>query len=155
MPGGDLEAGKSFGHRNEIVFAGHTGFARLAIEEGVPIVPIVVSGAGDTLLVLSDGQGLARRLRLPSVVRMKTLPVMCRSRGVSASVPPGCSSPTCPCRRRCAPPCWTRSFPRPAKMPRALARRVETVMSDKLTSMTEGRVPVLGMRWDELLGGRP
>ena len=155
MPGGDLEAGKSFGHRNEIVFGGHTGFARLAIEEGVPIVPIVVSGAGETLLVLSDGQGLARRLRLPSLVRMKTLPV-------SVSFPWGLSIgaagmlvPYMPVPAKMRAAVLAPIVPAAGEDARAVAQRVETVMSDKLTSMTEGRVPVLGMRWDELIGGRP
>lgn len=75
FPGGDVDAGKSWFHRNEIVFSGRTGFARLAIEQKVPVVPIVTAGAGDTLFVLSDGKPLAKALRLDKVLRVKALPV--------------------------------------------------------------------------------
>ncbi|MFD6107216.1 1-acyl-sn-glycerol-3-phosphate acyltransferase, partial [Nocardia salmonicida] len=39
FPGGDVDAFKSWGERNRIIFDGRTGFARLAIRAGVPIVP--------------------------------------------------------------------------------------------------------------------
>lgn len=75
FPGGDVDAGKSWFHRNEIVFSGRTGFARLAIEQKVPIVPIVTAGAGDTLFVLADGKPLAKALRLDKLLRVKALPI--------------------------------------------------------------------------------
>ena len=75
FPGGDIEASKSFGDRDRIVFARRRGFARLAADTGVPIVPIVTAGAGESLLVLSDGQRVARTLRLDKALRVKTLPV--------------------------------------------------------------------------------
>lgn len=75
FPGGDVDAGKSWFHRNEIVFSGRTGFARLAIEQKVPIIPIVTAGAGDTLFVLTDGKPLAKALRLDKLLRVKALPV--------------------------------------------------------------------------------
>ncbi len=155
MPGGDMEASKSFGHRNQIVFAGRTGYARLAIDAGVPIVPIVVSGAGDTLLVLSDGQNLAKHLHLSSLLRMRTLPV-------SISLPWGLGIGTAgmilpylplPAKMRAA--VLDPVVPAPGEDASAVARRVETAMADKLTSMTEGRVPVLGVRWDGWFGGSP
>jgi len=71
MPGGDLDAGKSFRDRNEIIFGGRTGFAKIALETGVPIIPVVMSGAGETLFVLSDGQALAKLLRLPTLARRR------------------------------------------------------------------------------------
>lgn len=75
FPGGDLDAAKAHRDRNNIVFGGRSGFARLAQECCVPVVPIVTAGTGDTLLVLSDGQGLARRLRLDRYLRLKTMPI--------------------------------------------------------------------------------
>lgn len=150
MPGGDLDSGKDFSHRNEVVFGGRTGYAAIALEAGVPIVPVVVSGAGETLLVLNDGQRLARALRLPRLIRMKTMPI-------SLSVPYGLSVGVAG---------MLPYFPLPAKMRAAvldpitptagedaavLAARVHEAMSDKLTAMTEGRVPFLGLRWDELV----
>jgi 1-acyl-sn-glycerol-3-phosphate acyltransferase len=75
LPGGDLDAGKSWRHRNQIVFGGRRGFARLAIEAGVPIVPIVTAGAGESLVVLSDGQRIARAVGADRHLRTKALPV--------------------------------------------------------------------------------
>src|SRR5262245_35423066 len=75
MPGGDLDAAKPWRERNRVRFHGRSGFARLAQEAGVPIVPIVLTGAGDTLVNLSDGAPLARALRLDERLRMKTLPI--------------------------------------------------------------------------------
>lgn len=75
LPGGDLEAFKTFRHRNKIVFSGRSGFARVAIEEQVPIVPIVTAGAGESLMVLSSGRRLARAARLDRIARLHALPV--------------------------------------------------------------------------------
>ena len=75
LPGGDLEAFKPFPDRHRIVFGGRSGFARLALEAGVPVVPVVTAGAGESLLVLSDGRAIARALRLDRLLRTKTVPV--------------------------------------------------------------------------------
>lgn len=75
FPGGDIEAAKTTRNRNVVTFAGRSGFARVAMEYGVPVVPVVTAGAGESLLVLSDGQRLAKALRLPQLLRVKALPV--------------------------------------------------------------------------------
>lgn len=151
LPGGDLDASKSFAHRNEIVFGGRSGFARLAQEAQVPIVPVVISGAGETALVLDDGQRLAARLGLPRLTRMKTLPI-------SLSIPYGLSIGVAG---------MLPYFPIPAKMRAAildpiearadepadgLARRVEAEMAAALKELTDDRLPVIGLSWSELLG---
>jgi hypothetical protein len=41
----------------------------------VPVVPIVTAGAGTSGYVLSDGQRLARALKLDKTLRTKVLPV--------------------------------------------------------------------------------
>ncbi len=74
-PGGDLDANRPFRARHEVRFGGRTGFVRCALRERVPIVPIATAGAQSTLLVLSDGQSLARLIRAPQLLRMKVWPV--------------------------------------------------------------------------------
>lgn len=74
MPGGDVDGFKAHKDRNTIVFDGRSGFAQLAIDTGVPVVPIVTSGAGNTLLSLSDGRGIAKTLRLDRLLRLKAVP---------------------------------------------------------------------------------
>ena len=151
MPGGDLDAGKSFSHRNEIVFGGRTGYAKIALEAGVPIVPIVVSGAGETLLVLSDGQRLAERLNLPALTRLKTLPIsISLPYGLSVGVAGMLPYLPLPAKMRAAVLDPIRA--QDGETADALAARVHTAMSSKLTQMTEGRVPFLGVKWDDLLG---
>ena len=49
---------------NRIDFAGRKGFIRLALDAGVPIVPVVSVGGQETALFLSHGERLARLLRL-------------------------------------------------------------------------------------------
>ncbi len=75
MPGGDREAAKPWSQRNRVMFNGRTGFARVAAEAGAPVVPIVVTGAGDTLMNLSPGTQVARWSRLDRLFRIKTLPI--------------------------------------------------------------------------------
>jgi 1-acyl-sn-glycerol-3-phosphate acyltransferase len=56
-------------------FDGRKGFIRLAIEENVPIVPVVSIGGQETALFLTRGERLARLLALDRVLRLKVLPI--------------------------------------------------------------------------------
>ena len=51
-PGGDHETYRPSWESAEIDFAGRTGFVRLALEHGVPIVPVVAIGGQETALFL-------------------------------------------------------------------------------------------------------
>ena len=75
-PGGDHEAFRPFGDRDRIDFAGRTGFLRLAMRTGVPIVTAVSCGAHDTVLVLTRGERLARAHPLLRRWRVKTQPFL-------------------------------------------------------------------------------
>ena len=46
----------------KIYFAGRQGFIKLALRENVPIVPVISSGAHDTLIVLADLYKVVRQL---------------------------------------------------------------------------------------------
>src|SRR5690606_24435185 len=61
--------------RNRVRFAGRTGFMRLALREGVPVIPVAATGAHSTLMVLHDFPELARRLPLLRDRRIKVLPL--------------------------------------------------------------------------------
>lgn len=74
-PGGDYDACRSFSRRDEIVFAGRTGYVAVAKRAGVPIVPVVSHGGHRALVVLSDGAWLARALRLHARARLTVCPV--------------------------------------------------------------------------------
>ncbi|MGH2923572.1 MAG: 1-acyl-sn-glycerol-3-phosphate acyltransferase [Solirubrobacterales bacterium] len=74
-PGGDWEVHRPSWHRHEVDFAGRKGFIKLALEAGVPIVPVVSAGGQETALFLSHGQRLSKALRLDKLFRLKVLPV--------------------------------------------------------------------------------
>ena len=74
-PGGDHETYRPTWESAKIDFAGRTGFARLAIEHGVPIVPVVAIGGQETALLLSRGERLAHALRLKQRARPDMLPI--------------------------------------------------------------------------------
>ena len=73
-PGGDHETYRPSWESDQIDFAGRRGFARLAIEHNCPIVPVVAIGGQETALFLGQGRGLARRLRLDRLLRVKVFP---------------------------------------------------------------------------------
>src|SRR5688500_5399305 len=73
-PGGDHETYRPTWGSAEIDFAGRTGFVRLALEQNVPIVPVVAIGGQETALFLGRGRRFARALRLDSLLRLKVLP---------------------------------------------------------------------------------
>ena len=66
-PGGDHETYRPTWESANIDFAGRTGFARLAIEHGVPIVPVVAIGGQETALFLGQGRKISKLLRLDSL----------------------------------------------------------------------------------------
>jgi 1-acyl-sn-glycerol-3-phosphate acyltransferase len=74
-PGGDWEVNRPTWEANRVDFAGRKGFIKLALDAGVPIVPIVSVGGQETAVFLGHGDRLARLLRLDKLLRLKTLPV--------------------------------------------------------------------------------
>ena len=74
-PGGDLDAYRSFRRQHEVVFGQRTGFVRLAIQEQVPIVPIVAHGAHRSAIIFHEGEWLARALGLGRWGRLQRFPL--------------------------------------------------------------------------------
>ena len=74
-PGGDWEVHRPSWESARVDLAGRKGFIRLALEQGVPIVPVVSIGGQETALFLSRGNWLARALGLDRLLRLKVLPI--------------------------------------------------------------------------------
>src|SRR5262245_56717356 len=74
-PGGDWEVHRPSWRSSQVDFNGRKGFVRLALDAGVPIVPVVSVGGQETSIFLSNGERLARALRLDKLFRLKVLPV--------------------------------------------------------------------------------
>ncbi|MBW4495782.1 MAG: acyltransferase family protein [Oscillatoria princeps RMCB-10] len=53
-PGGAEDVFRPHSMRNQIYFAGRKGFIKLALREEVPVVPMISTGAHDTLIVMAD-----------------------------------------------------------------------------------------------------
>lgn len=74
-PGGEVDSLRPWTKRDEATLAGRKGFVRLAINAGVPIVPISTIGGADAMPVLATGRRIARALQLDKVAQLKVFPV--------------------------------------------------------------------------------
>lgn len=75
FPGTDFDSMRPYRDRKRVIFAGHKGFARLALGASVPIVPIVNAGAHETFIVLTQGRKLAEALGIPALIRWHSMPI--------------------------------------------------------------------------------
>ncbi|MGO8869843.1 MAG: 1-acyl-sn-glycerol-3-phosphate acyltransferase [Acidimicrobiales bacterium] len=92
-PGGDAEACRPWTERNRIEFAGHTGFVRLALRTGVPVVPVVSYGSHQAVTVLARGDRLASVLGLHRL-RIKVFPILLGPFGITSILVPPLPQPS-------------------------------------------------------------
>lgn len=94
-PGGERDSLRPWIQRDEAILAGRSGFVKLAIRSGVPIVPIATVGGPDSMPVLATGQRLARLLKLDKLARLKTFPIALQAPwGISPALLPEIPLPT-------------------------------------------------------------
>ena len=94
-PGGEVDSLRTWTKRDEAVLAGRKGFVRMAINAGVPIVPISTVGGPDSMPVVFSGRRLAKALRLDKVARLKTFPLAISAPwGLSPAILPEIPFPT-------------------------------------------------------------
>src|SRR3954447_8191408 len=74
-PGGDYEVHRPSWESAKVDFGRRKGWIRLALQKGVPIVPVVSLGGQETALFLSRGEWLAKLLRIDKMFRLKVLPI--------------------------------------------------------------------------------
>jgi 1-acyl-sn-glycerol-3-phosphate acyltransferase len=74
-PGGDYEVHRPSWQGNRVDFAHRRGFIRLALEQDIPIVPVVSIGGQETAVFLTRGERMARLLGLDRMFRLKVLPI--------------------------------------------------------------------------------
>jgi 1-acyl-sn-glycerol-3-phosphate acyltransferase len=74
-PGGEVDSLRPWSERDRANLAGRTGFVKMAIRAGVPIVPIATVGGADAMPVLIRGDRLSRVLRLDRLLRLKVFPL--------------------------------------------------------------------------------
>lgn len=73
-PGGDEETFRPTWESDRIDFAHRMGFVRLALEHGVPVVPVVAIGGQETALFLGRGRRVAEALGLKRLLRLSVVP---------------------------------------------------------------------------------
>src|SRR4051794_9825199 len=94
-PGGEVDSLRPWVKRDEAVLAGRKGFIRLAIQTGVPIVPIATVGGPDSMPVITSGRRLARVLQLDRLARIKIMPIALEAPwGLSPAMLPEIPLPT-------------------------------------------------------------
>jgi 1-acyl-sn-glycerol-3-phosphate acyltransferase len=74
-PGGDRDSMRTLDERHQVCFGGRTGFARLAIRMGVPVVPVAAAGAQTTFLPLVNLPRLAAALNTRRWLRAEQWPL--------------------------------------------------------------------------------
>ena len=73
-PGGDHESFRPSWESGKVDFAGRKGFIKLALEQNVPIVPVVAIGGQETALFLPRGRRLAKLTGWGDLTRIKVMP---------------------------------------------------------------------------------
>jgi 1-acyl-sn-glycerol-3-phosphate acyltransferase len=94
-PGGERDSLRKWTQRDEAVLAGRTGFVKMAIRAGVPIVPVATVGGPDSMPVLLTGRRVASALKLDKVANLKMFPIALQAPwGISPAMLPELPLPT-------------------------------------------------------------
>lgn len=148
-PGGDLDANRPIWQTNKITFFNHTGYIRLALEAGVPIVPIVAIGGAETQFILWDGAPLAELLQLDKFLRLNSLPLSYRiGKGFGFSLGPRQLPLPAQITISVLPPRHFEGFsPNDAQdleLVRALDNEICEQMQRELNRLAQNRIPIIG-----------
>ncbi len=147
-PGSDMDTFRPFRDRNRIVLNGRKGFLKLALREGVPIVPVVCAGAHEQMIVLARGERLARLVHAHRWARSEVLPLMLAMPwGITSGFVPYLPLPAQISLAFLPPMRWPELAAASAEQPTVLERcyrEVETAMQRELDRLTRDRRFLLG-----------
>jgi 1-acyl-sn-glycerol-3-phosphate acyltransferase len=85
-PGGDLDACRPFYQPREVIFGRRRGYVRVALEMGIPVVPLATIGSHYTWLMLPGGLTVSRVLGLKRLIRSERFPLPA---GIAAALAAG------------------------------------------------------------------
>jgi 1-acyl-sn-glycerol-3-phosphate acyltransferase len=147
-PGGEVDSLRPWTKRDEAILGGRKGFIRLAINAGVPIVPIATVGGPDSMPVLATGRRIAKALQLDKVARLKMFPIALQAPwGISPALLPEIPLPT-KIRTAFQDPIEVESNPARANDDRYLDKKYEEVRSSIQSGMDalarRRRLPLFG-----------
>lgn len=147
-PGGDLDTFRPFRDRGRIELGERTGFVRLALRAGVPIVPVVSAGTHEQFVVLWRGDAFARAIRLHQWARADIFPVgLSLPWGLGISFLPYLPLPAQTTVAFGAPLAWPELGPDAANdevVVRRCRDQVRAAMQDLLDGLMRGRIPWIG-----------
>lgn len=145
-PGGDWETFRPSWHSDRIEFAGRKGFIRLALERGVPIVPVVAIGGQETALFATRGERAAEATGWARLTRIKVLPVaFAPPFGATVLDLPGRLPLPAKITVEVRPPIDLVERFGPEPEPEAVYQEITGEMQDRLSELQEERtLPVVG-----------
>ncbi len=143
-PGGDEDAFRTFSERNQVILAGRKGFVRLALQAGVPIVPLVSVGLQESFIVLTKGRQIGQKLGIKKWLRTEIFPLsLSFPWGLTCGFAPFLPFPTAIDMRFLAPIHLTGS-PDDEHSVDCAFEHVQSVMQAAMDELTANRVPFFG-----------
>ena len=134
-PGGDWEACRPWVDRNTVDFGGRTGFVRLALRSGVPVIPVVAHGSHDSVIVVARGDRIARVVGL-GALRIKVFPILWGPLGLTSVLVPPPPLPSSVTVEVLPPMDWGHLGPSAADDPRVVERCSDEVIETMQTHWT-------------------
>ena len=136
-PGGDQDDYRPWTERHHVDLRGHSGFVRLALRQGVPVVPLVSHGSHDAIWVLSRGERVAQLLQLDRL-RIKVLPLVAGAPwGVAVAPVPTIPLPAKVTVRVCDPLHWEHLGPDAADDPDVVRHCYEEILGRMQANLDE------------------
>jgi len=146
-PGGLEDIARPWTERNRIELAGHTGFIKLALRQGVPVIPVVSHGGHESSIVLTRGRRIAKALGLHKF-RTYSMPlVLTVPWGLVLGPVPSFPLPAKVTVQVCNPMDWSRFGPEDADNPVVVQQcydEIHSVMQGALDALAkEHPYPIL------------
>jgi 1-acyl-sn-glycerol-3-phosphate acyltransferase len=142
-PGGDEDDYRPWTERHRVDLHGRTGFVRLALRHGVPVVPLVAHGSHDVIFVLTRGETLARWLGF-NRLRINVMPIVLGPPwGIAPVQLPTWPLPAKVSARVCEPIDWSALGPDAADDPEVVRHCYEEVLGRMQSNLDElvGELP--------------
>jgi 1-acyl-sn-glycerol-3-phosphate acyltransferase len=136
-PGGDHDAFRPWTDRNRIDFGGRQGFVKLALREGVPVVPVVGHGAHESLVVIARGDSFSSTLGFDRL-RTTVMPLVWQLPwGLSIPFVPGIPLPVKVTIRVGPTVDWSQHGPAAAEDPAIVDRCYEEITAEMQSTLDE------------------
>jgi 1-acyl-sn-glycerol-3-phosphate acyltransferase len=149
-PSSEHDSYRPFWERDRVPRVDRTGFVKLALRQGVPIIPLVSVGTHEQLLVLARGRRIARAMGLQRWLRAEAFPIVwALPWGITSGYVPYLPLPAQTTLRFGPPITWPEHGPKQAEDGAVCCRcrdDVSACMQEMLDELNRDRIPILGDR---------